>query len=44
MGDYSSVGVHSMGDRARLFHLVQLVKSLKEEEEETMGATMTIEL
>uniref|UniRef100_A0A8C7I2Z7 Kinesin-like protein n=1 Tax=Oncorhynchus kisutch TaxID=8019 RepID=A0A8C7I2Z7_ONCKI len=34
MGDYSSVGVHSMGDRARLFHLVQLVKSLEEEEEE----------
>ncbi|XP_024295104.1 kinesin-like protein KIF24 isoform X1 [Oncorhynchus tshawytscha] len=37
MGDYSSVGVHSMGDRARLFHLVQLVKSLEEEEEEDHG-------
>eukprot|EP00063_Salmo_salar_P041332 XP_014016167.1 PREDICTED: kinesin-like protein KIF24 [Salmo salar] len=37
MGDYSSLGVHSMEDRARLFHLVQLVKSLKEEEEEDHG-------
>ncbi|CAB1321626.1 unnamed protein product [Coregonus sp. 'balchen'] len=37
MGDYSSLGVHSMGDRARLFHLVQLVKSLEEEEEEDHG-------
>ncbi|KAL0979674.1 hypothetical protein UPYG_G00188090 [Umbra pygmaea] len=33
MGDYSGLGVHRMGERARLFHLVQLVKSMEEEEE-----------
>ncbi|KAJ8285511.1 hypothetical protein GJAV_G00027650 [Gymnothorax javanicus] len=34
MGDYPRLGVQDMGDRTRLFHLVQLVKDFAEEESE----------
>lgn len=35
MGDYPRLGVQDMGDRTRLFHLVQLVKGYEEEEDES---------
>ncbi|KAJ8262937.1 hypothetical protein COCON_G00153940 [Conger conger] len=33
MGDYPMLGVQDMGDRTRLFHLVQLVKGFEEEDD-----------
>ncbi|KAJ8380744.1 hypothetical protein SKAU_G00015220 [Synaphobranchus kaupii] len=33
MGDYPRLGVQDMGDRTRLFHLVQLVKGFEEEDD-----------